>query len=61
MRIFLTEFYADGKTFCGDRINAISWKDAEVHADEMGLNITGEWIEDVDYETGKITPNFNYN
>ena len=61
MRIYLTEFYQDDLTFCGQNIHGINWEDAERQANDLGLNVVGEWVEDIDYKTGKVTPNPNFN
>ncbi len=61
MRTFLTEYYVDDKTFAGERIYEISREMAEETALSLGLNLIGEWVEDIDEESGKITPNPNYN
>lgn len=61
MKTYLTEFYHHDLPFCGQRINGINLEDAKRQAEPLGLNVIGEWVEDIDEETGDITPNPMYN
>jgi|GEM_PF-4876816 hypothetical protein len=65
MAIYTTHYYVNGIRWSGDRINAISWEDAEYQASIKGLEVTGklvmeipcsesrdniQWSEAIDYE-----------
>lgn len=60
MRIFLTEYENDGKSFSGEPIEAISWEEAEMLAKECGLEIIGEYVMSVDkYGNIEVNPSLN--
>lgn len=47
MAIYTTHYYLNGLKWSGDRINAISWGDAEYQASIKGLEVSGKLIMEI--------------
>ncbi len=47
MNIYTTHYFLNGLRWSGDRINAISWQDAEYQASIKGLEVTGKLIMEI--------------
>ena len=50
MKIFLTKFTHDGKDYCGPNIHAECMDDAELIAENQGLEVEGELTDLVDLD-----------
>ncbi len=61
MRLFLTEYYIGDIKYCGNKIEAINLKDARNKAEFLGVSVIGEWIKDIDFNSGACNENFNNN
>lgn len=42
MKIYITEFEKDGKSYYGPYLYADSWESAEIAAEELGVILVGE-------------------
>lgn len=47
INIYTTHYYLKGLRWSGERINAISWDDAEYQASIKGLELTGQLIMEI--------------
>lgn len=45
--IYTTHYCLNGQMWSGERINAISWSDAEYQASTKGLEVTGKLIKEI--------------
>lgn len=46
IKTYLTEFWIDGKRYAGQNIKAKSFDEAQKIADELGLTLVGELIQE---------------